>query len=182
MRRKRVTRRATSAIALVKHPKGRPRQMTTTKPTTLAEAIVSRDIPTLRDAVSNGADPNARVHGTPLLVLAVIAGSIDAVEVLLRGGADPNARDRAGRAPLHYAALGAPDADPGLASSLISSGADVDARDSRESTPLDLASGAGNKQTASELIGAGATCREDRKGWVRQLKGARHSVGPRGAP
>lgn len=149
---------------------------------TLAEAIVSRDSAALRGAVSTGADPNARIHGTPLLVLAVIAGASEGVEILLKNGADPNARDRAGRAPMHYAALGAPDTDPGLVSALIKSGADVNARDLRECTPLDLASGAGNKETASELVGAGATCRPDRAGWVKRLKSTAQPVGPRGGP
>lgn len=148
----------------------------------LVDAIVSRDTNALRSAISNGADPDARLQASHPLVLATMAGSRPNVELLLEHGANPNAKDHTGRTALHYAALGSPDADAGLVATLVNAGADVNSKDLRDATPLDLASGAGNKDTTLELVRLGATCRQDRLDWVRRVASNSHAVGPRGGP
>lgn len=156
--------------------------MTTKQNKELVEAIVSRDSATLRSALAAGADPNAAVQGTHPLLLAVIAGSRPNIDLLLKHGANPVARDGAGRSALHYAAMGSPEADDGIVSSLLQAGCDPSAKDLRGATPLDLASGAGNEETALELVNAGATCRPDRAAWVKRLTITDQSPGARGRP
>lgn len=156
--------------------------MSTKHAQALTDAILARDPEALRAALAQGADPNTRRHGSHPLLLAVMAGSRDNIDELLSRGADPNVTDGAGRAPLHYAAMGAPDADAGIVASLLAAGSDPNARDLRGATPLDLASGAGNEETAKELVRAGAMCRPDRAAWVKRLSPSGQAVGPRGGP
>lgn len=59
----------------------------------LERAIAASDLPTIRRAVSNGADLNARCdQGASVLFGACLAGDAPVVRLLLDLGADPNLR------------------------------------------------------------------------------------------
>jgi ankyrin repeat protein len=139
---------------------------------TLAKALITRDVKAVNDAIEGGADPNATIHGTRPLHIAVFTGSRELVEALLHNGGTVDVRDNLGRTPLHYAAIGVPDADPGIVRVLLDLGADANARDDNGCTPLDLAAGATNPQTTATLASAGGQCRTDRRAWVQQALGS----------
>ncbi len=54
--------------------------------------------------ITEGANPNHVVAGTPIITIATVNGSLDAIKALLAGGADPNLRNDAGKTPLMFAA------------------------------------------------------------------------------
>jgi ankyrin repeat protein len=54
--------------------------------------------------IKEGANPNHVVAGTPLLTIATVNSSLEAIKALLAGGADPNTRDEYGKTVLMYAA------------------------------------------------------------------------------
>ncbi|HEX8139613.1 MAG TPA: ankyrin repeat domain-containing protein [Pyrinomonadaceae bacterium] len=63
--------------------------------------VESGCLPKVEQALSNGADANARDDsGTPVLARAVAAGRRDVVQALLRAGAGPNATNAAGGSAL----------------------------------------------------------------------------------
>jgi ankyrin repeat protein len=106
---------------------------------------------------SSSAEARGRDHSlslTEALDAAVRAGRLDQVQQLLATGADLNAKDRVGSAPLHVVAWSG---NIGIASFLISHGADVNALQSETgSTPLDYAVVSGNSAIVKLLLGAGA--------------------------
>ncbi len=89
-------------------------------------AIRASDAGTLRSALANGMDSNARdENGTPALMLAALYANADCLRLLLERGADPNASNEAGATTLHWAV-------PELAKVrlLVTKGANVNARSS----------------------------------------------------
>lgn len=54
--------------------------------------------------ISEGANPNHVVAGNPIITIATVNGSLDAIKALLAGGADPNLKNDAGKTPLMFAA------------------------------------------------------------------------------
>lgn len=135
----------------------------------LNDAIVRQDIDGVRQAIQDGADLSKRSGGAPPLHLATMIGSADIARLLIDGGADLDGRDAIGRAALHYAALGTPEADAEMVQLLIDAGADVNAKDHRGCLPLDLAAGAENTDTTPPLVKAGAKCKLDRQSWVQAV-------------
>src|SRR5438105_1112993 len=64
-------------------------------------AVQSQDIPTLQRLLAQGAKPNYRENGRPLLGWAAQNGNVEVVKVLLKAGADPNEFDEnPGHTPL----------------------------------------------------------------------------------
>jgi ankyrin repeat protein len=145
--------------------------MTKAQNQALADAIVRGDSDAVTTVIDQGADPNASIQGTRPLHLATLIGSQQLVSLLLDKNAEPDVRDNMGRSALHYAAIGGPDHSPEIIETLVSRGGDVNARDKRGCTPLDLAAGASNQDAASVLDRFGATCRQDRRKWVQQVTG-----------
>jgi ankyrin repeat protein len=100
------------------------------------------------------------------------------IESAVKTGANVNAKDFLGWTPLMYAARNNP--DPGLISTLIGHGADVDGRSGIGQTALMMASGFAGYETVSILIGAGADVidRED-DGWTALMWAANQNGDPR---
>ena len=87
-------------------------------------AIRASDLRTLKSALADGMDSNARdEHRTPALMLAALYSNADCLRLLLERGADPNAANEAGATALHWAV-------PDLAKVrlLVAKGANVNAK------------------------------------------------------
>lgn len=93
----------------------------------LLDAAFICDLIKVRQALADGANPNARDEDqrTPLFS-AVLGGSVGLAGLLLESGAEVDARDAHGFTPLHFAAQ---ELLPELARLLIAKGADVNAVD-----------------------------------------------------
>ncbi len=71
--------------------------------TNLFAAIRNKDTAALQQALSDGADKNAKRSGTPAITLCVQAGQAELVQLLVNAGADVNAVDAQGVTPLAHA-------------------------------------------------------------------------------
>jgi thioredoxin-related protein len=114
---------------------------------------VQSDSTALEAALAAGANPEQRSDkGEPPLMSAVKAERTDAVKALLAAGADPDNTNRMGESSLHLAVRG----DSDILKSLISAGANTNARDAGGVTPLMLAAAAGGLDNIDLLRAAGA--------------------------
>lgn len=106
-----------------------------------SEAVQTGDIPRATKALNDGADVNKLFGtGTPLGV-AIGNGDKEMVKFLIEHGADIFSQDGVFGAPLHQACLysnNPAEVMKEIALLLINSGADLEARDYRGSTPLNL--------------------------------------------
>lgn len=102
----------------------------------------------------SGTDVNAlNAAGESALMLAAIAGDLEASERLLERGAQVN---KSGWSPLHYAASGP---EPRIVRLLLQRGAAIDAEAPNGSTPLMLAAQHGPEASIELLIQSGADTR-----------------------
>lgn len=135
-----------------------------------ADAIKSGNKAALQRMLAAGGDANTRDgNGTPLLMLAVLYGDEETVELLLAHGADPNATNAAQATALIWAA-----GDPKKSALLLDHGADPNAKSALGRTPLLVASGAeGAGQVVQRLLtmGADLSARDQLKGKPNLMTG-----------
>ena len=91
--------------------------------------------------------------------------TVEIVEILLDTGADPRARDWYGDEPLHDVAWSD---DPGVIKALVEAGADLEARNEKDVTPLHVAAGYSDiPAIVTALLKAGADLEaRDERGWT----------------
>ena len=112
------------------------------------------DFDILRDLIAKGADINAEMSkGTPLM-RAVVNGHVDAVEFLCENGANTSFSKTLGTSALHLALARNPNYD--IVHKLIKMGADVNAMDNNDDTPLALAVSEDNLELVELLLDDGA--------------------------
>ncbi len=102
----------------------------------LSEAAFTGDLEALRQALTDGADPNTKdpQSGSTLLATAALMGHTEVVGLLLEHGADVNARSRDGGTALHAAAfLGRAE----IVKHLLDKGADTTLRNNMGGTPIE---------------------------------------------
>jgi pectate lyase len=118
-------------------------------------AACAGDLPRVKEFIEKGTAVDANDEaGWTALVWAVSAGQTEVAEFLIKNNADVNIRyDRQRQSLLHLAARS--DAVR-LVELLITKGADVNAKDQLEATPLFVAASAGHLQVVDLLISKGA--------------------------
>ena len=102
----------------------------------LSEAAFTGDIPAMKRALADGADPNTKdpQSGSRVLALAALMGHTEVVALLLEHGADINARSQDGGTALHAAAfLGRAE----TVKLLLEKGADTTLRNNMRSPAID---------------------------------------------
>jgi hypothetical protein len=140
----------------------------------LVAALVGKRFQTAELLRLSGADPNVRgfLGNTPLHFTAS-KGEVKMVQILLNWEADINIRNDDGITPLHYASgfldydevPNYPQSLANVARLLLDRGADTDARDSRDSTPLHTMTIGGRIEAIRVLLERGANVdAEDKQG------------------
>lgn len=99
----------------------------------LFEVIEGRNENTITEAISQGANPNLKIMGRPLLFLGIEEGDIFYIKILVQNGADINIKSKFGRTALHEAALYG---QVYIVKFLLENGANVNAKNPRGETPL----------------------------------------------
>ncbi|MFM7133427.1 MAG: ankyrin repeat domain-containing protein [Planctomycetota bacterium] len=133
--------------------------------TSLINAVRAGDMSKLAAEIAAGADVNERDRTAQRTALhwAAKVGNRAAMEALFAAKADPNVKDRQGRTPLWSGV----EADLETVKLLVDKGADVNARDQIQSSPLLWAAGFGKPETVAFLLGKGADVKAtDDNGWT----------------
>jgi len=120
----------------------------------LIKAAEYGEINSLRSALDNGADVNARMNdGMTPLMYASVGGHLEVARILIGLGADVNARTKDGVTSLMYSSLGGYQE---IVRTLIAKGADVNAVTSDGKTVLMIASVGGHPEVVKHLLSNGA--------------------------
>lgn len=160
-----LVRRAVAANAPNAPTAPTPRPMAGPGTTELITAVRNSDFSKMKALIDGGANVNEqdRAGARTALHWAAKGGSQEALSALMAAKADPNLKDRQGRTPL----WGAVETTPAVVKFLIDNGADVNARDTVNATPLLWAAGFGRPETVSLLIANKADVKAvDDNGWT----------------
>ena len=142
-----------------------PRPMTGPGTTELITAVRNSDFSKMKALIDGGGNVNEqdRAGARTALHWAAKGGSQEALSALMTAKADPNLKDRQGRTPL----WGAVETTPAVVKFLIDNGADVNARDTVNATPLLWAAGFGRPETVKLLLESKADVKAvDDNGWT----------------
>lgn len=116
---------------------------------------IERQAEGVRMLLAAGADANTVANdGDGVLADAAGLGAVEVCRLLLAHGADPNRRGSFSDTPLHAAARHTP--EPDVLDVLVAAGAELEARDGIEQTPLQNAASLGNDLAVLRLCGLGA--------------------------
>lgn len=127
-------------------------------PVPLMTAIHGNNTEAVRILINAGADVNRGHRGDIPLLVAASRGNIDILRILLENGADVNIRgSHYGRSLLHYSAIYG---QSEIAELLISRGAEIDALDRDNHTPLYYAAKYCNRNVADRLKENGANSKD----------------------
>ena len=122
--------------------------------TEFLELCIGGDAGEIRQAIREGANPNARnEYGFTALMFAADSKNAQAIEPLLEAGADVSAKNRYGWTALMVAAWSN---NPAAVTRLLSAGADRDAQDEDGLTALAGTAKWGYTEAARALLSAGA--------------------------
>ncbi len=121
--------------------------------TPLMHAAAFGNLETVKLLLDAGADVNAK-NDFDATALLWAARDVQKARLLIEHGADVNAQSKQGRTPLMLASLRNGGAD--IVALMLAKGADVNRKDSRDSTALSLAASVGNVEAARMLIEKGA--------------------------
>ncbi len=132
--------------------------------TPLARAAKANDLPVMRLLLDHGADPTLTLKDRT--TTAMLASSLEAIQLLVERGVDVNAFNTNGQTLLHNAA--GRGANP-VITYLAGAGARLDRKDKRGRTALDIARGAGGGGGR----GGGARVNEATAALLEQLMAAR---------
>ena len=117
----------------------------------------------LQSIIDLGADVNAtNKENATALMLASEKGNVDGLTVLLSAGANTTLEDAVGNTWIHYAIYG--DCSKEILQSIIDLGADVNAKNNKNTTALMLAIEKGNAAATNVLLSAGANTLENAVG------------------
>jgi hypothetical protein len=133
--------------------------------TDLINAVRAGDVAKISALIASGADVNERDRAGQRTALhwAAKSNNRPAMEVLIAAKADANIKDRQGRTPL----WGGVETDLETVKFLVEKGADVNARDQINSSPLLWAAGFGKPETVAFLLTKGADVKAtDDNGWT----------------
>jgi ankyrin repeat protein len=142
-----------------------PGAMTGPGTTDLITAIRKPDISKVKALIDGGANVNEqdRAGSRTALHWAAKGGNFEALTALIAAKADPNIKDRQGRTPM----WGAVESTPEVVKFLLDNGADINARDTVNATPLLWAAGFGRPETVALLIERKADVKAvDDNGWT----------------
>jgi ankyrin repeat protein len=160
-----VRRAVNSPGANAPTPPSGPRPMAGPGTTDLITAVRTNDLSKIKALIDGGANVNEqdRAGSRTALHWAAKNGNREALAALVDAKADPNIKDRQGRTPL----WGAVENSPEVTKYLIEKGADVNARDTVNATPLLWAAGFGRPETVSLLLENKADVKAvDDNGWT----------------
>lgn len=121
----------------------------------LMPAAVNNRPAAARLLLDAGADPNFRIPGTSVVVLAVRENSVATLRILLDNGGDPNQKVMSDWAPLHHAILADSVRFQAL-ELLLEYGAEIDTLTNLQITPLHRAAKFCHARAVEALLNAGA--------------------------